>query len=147
MKATNVKYLQKKIHKINKRKNSVKIKDLIDANLGNALSVLSQKEVDAKTAFKIAEILEEKKRHMLVFEAARKSLLDRFGSKGEDGQLLLNEARTEYVIPEEVRDEYQKEHDDLLEVEVLVSTFDKSCLERVTSITPAQVLALKPIIK
>ncbi len=123
----------------------MKISVLLNPALGNALNELSQKEVDVKTAFSIAQIMEERQTHLKVFEVARKALLERFCDKDEAGELKLNEEKTQFVIND--KKAYDVEFDELTAIEVEMSVLEKASIEKLKSVTPSQIYALRPLIK
>ncbi len=127
------------------RTENVKLNDLLNPNLGASLSALSQKEVSVKTAFTIAQIMEERINHLKVFDTARKGLIDRFASKDENGQSMLNEAKTEYIIPNKAA--YDTEYEALVDIDVPMSVIDRAEIEKLSTLTGSQAFALKALIQ
>jgi hypothetical protein len=76
--------------------------------------------------------IEEHQRH---HEALRQRLLERYGKKGEDGRILTNEDRTEFLL--EDRAGFDKDYEALLALEVEVKQLP------LTSVKDAKLSAIK----
>lgn len=127
-----------------KGKVKVKLSDLISPALGQALQALGHKEVDMKCAWAITKIMEERQAHLKTLEETRKVLLDKYCEKDETGAYKTNEAKTQYAISDEKA--YNDEYAQLVDVDVEVTKLEEGMLEKIQSITPAQLLALKPFL-
>ena len=123
----------------------VKLFEILNPMLGNALSALMQKEVSAKTAFAMIKIIDERAVHIKDFEAAKKLLLEQYCDKDDMGGFLLNESKTEYLVRD--KPEFEKKVNDLTQVEIQMTNLDKADIEKLSSITAGQLIALKPVIK
>jgi len=95
-----------------------------------------------KTAWGVSKIMEDRQVHMRTLEATRKVLLEKYCEKDEHGRFKTTDDKTQYMI-EDV-EQYNKEYEQLTDVEVEVTMLDRSLMDKLSSITPAQLLALKP---
>lgn len=123
----------------------MKLSELLNPALNSSLSELSRKEVSVKTAFIIAQIMEERIAHLKTFETARKSLIDRFASKDEAGESMLTEDKSAYVIPD--KEAYDTEYNLLVDLDVLMSHLDRSEVDKLATLTGQQAFALRALIK
>lgn len=138
-------YQEKKIIKLQRRNVKMKLSELIDSNLGQALAILGSKEIGGKAAFKLAQIIAERKKHCLDFEAARKTIIDRFSVKEEDGTNKLTEDKTQVVLTD--NEAFGKEMDALVAEEVEMPKIDQSVIENLPEITAHHIAAILPLIK
>ncbi len=123
----------------------VKLSALLDPNLAQALASLAQKELDPKTAFAVADIIDQRQKTIKTFDEARKIIVAKYCDKDEAGQFLLDETKTKFAIKDVPA--YDAEYELLVDVEVEMSSIDKSALENLKALKPAEVMALRPLIK
>lgn len=89
---------------------SLKLGTLVDSL--SALQELSRHPMPAKNTFQVAKILRVVNAEYSLYEEARKSLLEKYGS--------LDEVKNAYEIKPENRDALQKEYDELREQEIVL---------------------------
>lgn len=127
-----------------KGKTMVRLSDLATPALAQALQSVAQKEMNMKTAWAVSKLMEDRQAHLKTLESTRKVLLDKYCEKDDKGEFMTNDAKTQYVINDEKS--YQKEYEDLVDVEVECTELKQEMIDNLGSITPAQLLALKPFI-
>lgn len=122
----------------------MKLSQLINPALGLALQALGHKEIDMKCAWGLTKIMEERVANIKTLETARKVLLDKYCEKDENGEYKVNNEKTQYAITDEKA--YNEEYEKLVDVDIECTMLELSMVERISTITPAQLLALKPFI-
>lgn len=122
----------------------VKLADIATPALGQALNGIAHKEMDMKTAWAVSKLMEDRQNHIKTLESTRKVLLDKYCDKDEAGHFKINESKTQYLIADEVA--YNREYEELTSVEVECTKLEEAMLEKLGSISPAQLLALKPFL-
>ena len=120
----------------------VKLSALATPALAQALQSIAHKEMDMKTAWAVSKLMEDRQAHMKTLEATRAILLNKYCDRDESGQFKVNETKTQYLIADEVA--YNKEYEQLTDVDVECTQLETVMLDNLGSITPAQLLALKP---
>jgi hypothetical protein len=125
-------------------KTMVKLSDLTNQDLGRALSMLAHKEIDMKTAWAITRLMEDRTKHLKTLEHTRKSLLDKYCDKDDKGEYKVNEDKTRYMVADEAS--YNLEYGELIDIEVEVTMLKKDLIDRIETITPTDLIALKPFI-
>lgn len=125
-----------------KEKTVVKLADLAAPSFAQALQSMAHKELDMKTAWAVSKLMEDRQAHMKTLESTRKVLLDKYCDKDESGQYKVNVTKTQYLIADEVA--YNREYEELTGVDVECTMLDAAMIQKLGSITPAQLLALKP---
>ena len=116
-------------------------------NCTETLQALSQKELKARLALSIARILKEAEREIQNFNEIRMNLINKYGEKGEDGQLVTDDKNNCKILPDG-RSAFQKELNDLVTTEVEINA-NKLKLSDIESMdfTPSQMVALEPFIE
>jgi hypothetical protein len=97
-----------------------------------------------KTAWAISKLMEDRQAHLKTLETTRQGLLERYCEKDENGQFKTDESKTRYIIPDEAS--YNKDYEELTSVEIECTMLQQDMVERIPTITPAQLIALKPFI-
>jgi hypothetical protein len=122
----------------------VKLSDLVNPALGNALKVVSEKEMNMKMAWALSKLMEDRVAHIKTLESMRKVLLDKYCEKDERGEFRTNETKTQYLIKDEK--EYNLEYEELTSVEVECTSLEMHLFDNLGTIAPVNLLALKPFI-
>lgn len=125
-------------------KSVVKLSELVTPALGQALQSIAHKEMNMKLAWGISKLMEERQAHIKTLETARKTLLDRYCEKDDNGNYKTNDDKTQYLVSNEA--EYQKGYEELVNVEVECTGLNEEDIKSIGSMTPAQLMALKPFI-
>ena len=120
----------------------MKLADLATPALAQALQAVAHKEMNMKTAWAVSKLMEDRQAHIKTLESARKVLLEKYCDKDEKGEFKTNETKTQYMIKDEV--EYNKEYTELTDIDVECTMLEQHMLDNLGTITPAQLLALKP---
>lgn len=134
-----------KAKKLKIRKIDVKLSALLDPNFQAALASLAQKDLDPKTAFAVADIIDQRQKSLKTFEEARKIIVAKYCDKDDKGEFLLDETKTKFAIKDVPA--YDAEYGQLVDVEVEMCSIEKSALENLKALKPAEVLALRPLLK
>lgn len=137
-------YSHTPIFKSYKGKVVVKLSDLVTPALGQALQSVAHKEMNMKMAWGVSKLMEERQAHIKTLETTRNVLLEKYCEKDETGEFKTNEAKTQYIIPNEK--EYQKDYDELVSVDVECTMLREDDVNSLSTMTPAQLMALKPFI-
>lgn len=122
----------------------MKLSELANPSLGQALQSLAHKELDMKTAWAVTKLLEDRQGHLKTLESTRNVLLEKYCEKDDAGKFKTDETKSRYLIMDET--EYNKEYEELTNIEVECSMLNPEMVDKVGSITPAHLLALKPFI-
>ena len=123
----------------------VKINDLL--NSVETLQKLSKKDFKAKLAWQVARLLKSVESEIQSFNETRMNLINKYGEKGEDGQLITDEAGNCKIAPE-VIETFTNELNDLLdsEVEINANKLDFAKMEDL-DFTPSDMIALQPFVE
>lgn len=122
----------------------MKLSELATPSLGQALQSLAHKELDMKTAWAVAKLLEDRQGHLKTLESTRKGLLEKYCEKDDTGQFKTDETKARYLITDEAA--YNKAYEELTSVEVECSMLNPEMIDKVGTMTPAHLMALKPFI-
>ena len=123
----------------------ISMNDLL--NCTETLQKLSQKELKARLALSIARVLKEAEREIQNFNEVRMNLINKYGEKGEDGQLVTDENGNCKILPDGI-DTFTKELNDLVntEVEINANKLKLADLENL-DFTPGQMAMLEPFLQ
>lgn len=143
-KAMRQKYSHVSYIKSYKGKTVVKLSDLVTPALGQALNSVAHKDMNMKLAWGVTKLMEERQAHVKTLETARKVLLEKYCEKDEDGAFKTTPDNTQYLVSDEPA--YQKEYEELVGVDVECTRLNEEDVKSLPSMTPAQLLALKPFI-
>lgn len=126
----------------------VKIADIINGT--EVLRKLSQADFKAKTAWQIARLLKAAETEVQGFQEARDSLVNKYGEKNENGELVVDEKKNYKFEPENL-EAFVAEFNDLVESEVEINA-NKLKLEQIlesekADFTPSDMVALEPFIE
>lgn len=125
-------------------KTVVKLADVAAPAFAQTLQAIAHKEMDMKMAWAVSKLMEDRVNHIKTLESTRKVLLDKYCDKDESGEFKVNEAKTQYLIADEVA--YNREYEELTSIEVACTKLERAMVEKLGSISPVQLMALKPFI-
>lgn len=118
----------------------VKIAELMKQEFQIALSTLMNSTgIPAKTAWQMLQVFDAVVEHQKKYEELRMKLLLAYGRKDAEGNISMNEAKTEYLLMDKPK--FDKEYKELLELEVEIPTIPLSSISEVR-ITPAMLSVL-----
>ena len=116
-------------------------------NIYGTLNELMSKNFSGKNAFNIARLARELNKELETFDQARKQVVDRYTLRDSAGNPVVDEQGNIKVIPDKV-EECNQDFSTLLnsQLEINAPKLDESILTEIGDITPAQAMALEPII-
>ena len=121
----------------------MKIKDLIDDKFINSLEILAKSTVSIETAYKILDIKDKVISGTDKFLTLRKTLIERFGKKDDQGAMMVDREKAEYVIDDQ--EGFNKSYDELLSLDIEIPSISKADLKEVR-ISADQLRPLRVII-
>lgn len=124
---------------------SITVNEMI--NIYGTLNELMSKNFSGKNAFNIARLARELNKELETFDQARKQVVDKYTLRDSDGNPVVDEQGNIKVIPDKV-EECNQDFSTLLnsQLEINAPKLDESILTEIGDITPAQAMALEPII-
>jgi hypothetical protein len=122
----------------------VKLSELLNST--ETLKKLSQKDFKAKLAWSISRLLKAAEQEIQEFNDTRMNLINKYGEKGDNGQLVTDEKGNCRIIPENIQ-EFSNELNELIntEVEINANPIDIELLEDL-EFTPTEMTQLEPFI-
>ena len=123
----------------------VKIADIINGT--EVLRKLAQADFKAKTAWQIARLLKSTEAEIQGFQEARNTLVNKYGEKNENGDLVVDESNNYKFAPENL-EAFVNEFNDLVESEVEINA-TKLKIEQLESadFTPSEMVLLEPFVE
>lgn len=123
---------------------NVKLSELLDST--ETLKKLSQKDFKAKLAWSISRLLKAAEQEIQEFNDTRMNLINKYGEKGDDGQLVTDDKGNCRIVPENIQ-EFSNELNELIntEVEINANPIDIELLEDL-EFTPTEMSQLEPFI-
>ena len=124
---------------------SITVNEMI--NIYGTLNELMSKNFSGKNAFNIARLARELNKELETFDQARKQVVDKYTLRDSTGNPVVDEQGNIKVIPDKV-EECNQDFSTLLnsQLELNAPKLDESILTEIGDITPAQAMALEPII-
>lgn len=124
---------------------SITVNEMI--NIYGTLNELMSKNFSGKNAFNIARLARELNKEIETFDHARKLVVDKYTLRDSAGNPVVDEQGNIKVIPDKV-EECNQDFSTLLnsQLEINAPKLDESILTEIGNITPAQAMALEPII-
>ena len=124
---------------------SISVNEMI--NIYGTLNELMSKNFSGKNAFNIARLARELNKEIETFDHARKLVVDKYTLRDSAGNPVVDEQGNIKVIPDKV-EECNQDFSTLLnsQLEINAPKLDESILTEIGDITPAQAMALEPII-
>lgn len=103
---------------------TVTLRDLLTSQ--TSLSVLCQQQLPIRKSFELSKIAKSMSAELENYQAAHKTLCERYANSDDDGPIMLNEKGervgyqegARYDIPKDKQDEFNKELEELLATEV-----------------------------
>lgn len=83
---------------------------------------LGEKKLPAAVAYKIAKIIREMEESLIFYNQRFQELLDEYAEKEQDGTYKMSEDKTYIIIQEGKRDSFQREYDELNQVEIEIKS-------------------------
>lgn len=123
----------------------MKLVRLTDSRFHVALAKLAAQPMPLRAAFKLKGINAKVKDEAQKFEEVRQSALERYGKKGEDGKLALNEDQTVQFEPGQLQ-AFAKELSELGDTEVEVGTLSLAELGEKVILSTDDVMSLEGIL-
>lgn len=123
---------------------TLKMSDLLNAT--ETLQKLSQKELKAKLALSIARVLKEAEREIQNFNEIRMNLINKYGEKDDQGELITDD-KGNCKIPPEGIDTFTKELNELVNTDLEINA-NKLKLSDIESLdfTPGDMAVLEAFI-
>ena len=111
-------------------------------NSVEVMNDLIQKKMKIKVAYKIARLAREIQKEIELFESTRHTLIEKYGIKNENGE-LVEDKNGGYPIQKEKKDEFLKETNELLNSKISLNV-DKLSLKDLeeAELTPQQIIKL-----
>lgn len=122
----------------------IKLGELVNST--EVLQKLSQTELKAKLSWSVTKLLKAADKEMQDFNEARMNLIQKYGEKDENGELITDENKN-CKIPEAGLQEFSAELNELVEteIEINVNPLNIDDLED-KEFTPAEMAILEPFI-
>lgn len=109
----------------------------------------ANQNLPVQLSYQIAKIMIKLEEETQSFEYAKNSLFKKYAERNEDGSLVLNE-EGQIVVPKESEEEFLREMQDLLDLEVTLEC-EKISLSQLNetgiSISPLEMAAIEPFIE
>lgn len=124
---------------------SVKISSLLNST--ETLQKLANMKLKAKLSWQVSRILKEAEKEIQEFNEARLALINKYGEKDENGELVTDE-KNNCKIDNQFVKEFGSELEELVgaEVELNASKIDMNKLEEL-DFTPSEMIDLEPFIE
>lgn len=123
----------------------IKMSDLLNAT--ETLQKLSQKELKARLALQISRLLKEGEREIQNFNEVRTNLINKYGEKDENGELVTDEDKNCKILNDQI-EIFSKELNELvgMEIEINANKINIADLENM-DFTPADMAVLEPFME
>lgn len=124
---------------------TITLEQLVNSTEG--LKGLSEKPLKARCAYAVGKIIKAADAEMSNFNETRMELIKKYGEKREDGE-LNSDANGNVMIPVELREEFNKEMQELLDTPVEINA-NKIKLDDIKNVefTPAEMAQLDEFIE
>ena len=122
----------------------IKMSELL--NCTEPLQKLASKELKARLALQIARLLKEAEKEIQNFNDVRMNLINKYGEKDAEGQLLTDDKGNCKILPSDIST-FTKELNELVETEVEINA-NKLNLDTLDNLdfTPSDMAVLEPFI-
>lgn len=134
--------MAKKLTLAKSNEKSVKLGLLIDNNFVFAFNTILGKEHSPSLSYKLLTIHEAISVHQKRYESMRKELISKHGKKDADGNVLMNEDKSQFIM--EDKEGFDRDWQDLLGVDVVVPSLPLSLIGENINISPA---LLQPLVR
>ena len=124
----------------------VKVGELVNST--NILRKLSTMELKGAVAFEVGRLVKRIEEELKLFDETRGALIQKYASRDNEGNLIINPTTNEYVFTTENMIEFRKELEALLDKEVELNA-KKIQLQDISELnfTPAELIELEPLIE
>ena len=85
----------------------------------NSVGIIKEMALPVKASYAIAKNIKKIEKEIEVYNEERAKLLDKYGEKDEDGNLVVSEEQNIKIVPENV-EKWNKDLNELLDIEVEV---------------------------
>ena len=123
----------------------MKLSRIIDGRFHMALARLSAQPVPLKIAFKLKGIVAKVNEEMKKYEEVRSAALQKLGTKGEDGKLVVNE-QNNVQMSEEAMKQFATELNELGSTDIELPTVTLAELGDKTNLTAEDAMSLDGVI-
>lgn len=122
----------------------LKIADLLNST--DVLQKLAGKELKAKLAWQVGRMLKEAEKEIQSFNETRMQLINKYGSKDENGELVMDENNNCKIEPESINN-FSNELNELIESEIEINAH-KIKIDDIENInfTPSEMAQLEPFV-
>lgn len=123
----------------------ITINDMV--NVFTTLKDLMDKNFSGSNAFKVARLMREMTKEMEAFDKSRVQVVEKYTLRDENGNPVVDESGNIKIKPDQIM-ACNAEFSQLLngEIEINAGKLNESVLGEIGDITPAQAMALEPII-
>ena len=123
----------------------ITINDMV--NVFTTLKDLMDKNFSGSNAFKVARLMRELTKEMEVFDKSRMQVVEKYTLRDDRGNPVVDENGNIKIKPDQII-ACNTEFSQLLngEIELNASKLNESVLAEIGDITPAQAMALEPVI-
>lgn len=113
-------------------------------NVSSVMQELAKKPMKVKAAYKTAKMLNAIEKEYQLFQDARTKLIEKYGQRGDDGNLKIDE-NGNYSVSNENLIAFNKELNEMLEEKVTLNANPLNVEElEEANFTPADMIALTP---
>lgn len=122
----------------------LKIADLLNST--DVLQKLAGKELKAKLAWQVGRMLKEAEKEIQSFNETRMQLINKYGSKDEKGELVMDENNNCKIEPESINN-FSNELNELISSEIEINAH-KIKIDDIENInfTPSEMAQLEPFV-
>ena len=122
----------------------LKIADLLNST--DVLQKLAGKELKAKLAWQVGRMLKEAEKEIQSFNETRMQLINKYGSKDEKGELVMDENNNCKIEPESINN-FSNELNELIASEIEINAH-KIRIDDIENInfTPSEMAQLEPFV-
>lgn len=122
----------------------LKIADLLNST--DVLQKLAGKELKAKLAWQVGRMLKEAEKEIQSFNETRMQLINKYGSKDEKGELVMDENNNCKIEPESISN-FSNELNELIasEIEINAHKIKIDDIENI-NFTPSEMAQLEPFV-
>lgn len=122
----------------------IKLGELVNST--EVLQKLSQTELKAKLSWSVTKLLKAADKEMQDFNEARMNLIQKYGEKDENGELITDENKN-CKIPEAGLQEFSTELNELVETEIEINVNPLNIDDLADKeFTPAEMAILEPFV-
>lgn len=107
----------------------MKLKTIIEDDFIKAVETIAKADVSVDAAYKLLDIKEKVIGATEKFLTLRKTLLERYGQRSEDGKLMADYVKGEYLIKDQKG--FDKAYADLLNLEITIPSISRNDLKDV----------------